>query len=260
MNMRSLIRLLTAAAPVGWLLSSVSLAGSAVTSPPSTPPTLAPAAENSGLGVEASLGWDSHYIFRGELLQKNTAWTQISLDIPLTDSLSLNISPWFLQDIDNDYNEFDLNSALTYSLESWEFSAGYAGYFYPRKSWGDNIGIGDEQEMTASVSRSLGDFNASLMSAYSFTRESFYYQFSLDYELSVSEKLTLTPGVALGWDSDYFDDGTDLNHVALRLAATYQLTSSCSVSPYIAGNLPMGHLDASSNEDIYGGVSLTVGF
>jgi hypothetical protein len=162
MNMRSLVRLLAAAAPIGWLLSSVSLAGSAVTSTPSTPPPLAPAAEKSDLGVEASLGWDSHYIFRGELLQKNTAWTQISLDIPLTDSLSLTINPWFLQDIDNDYNEFDLNSAFTYSLESWEFSAGYGGYFYPRKSWGDNIGIGDEQEMTASVSRSLGDFNASL--------------------------------------------------------------------------------------------------
>ena len=247
------------AAPILLATAALSLAG---TSP--TPPPVSAAEEESGLlggiGLEASAGWDSHYIFRGELLQENTVWTQLSYDLALTDSLSLNITPWFLQDADTDYNEFDLLGALTYSLDPWEFSLGYAGYYYPRKSLGGNEGIDDEQEMTASVSRSFGDLSATLLGAYSFTRDGFYYEFALDYAVAVTEALTLTPGVALGWDTDYFGDGTDLNHVALRLSADYQITPWCTLSPYIAGNLPTGHLESDYDNDLYGGVSVSVAF
>jgi len=251
---------LNLAAFFGMSAATVSLAG---TPPPVAAPPVTVEEETGllgGIGLEASVGWDSHYIFRGELLQENTLWTQLSYDIELTDALSLNITPWFLQDVDTDYNEFDLTGALTYSLDPWAFSLGYAGYYYPRKSLGGNEGIGDEQEMTAAVSRSFGDLTATLTGAYSFTRDGFYYELALDYEIGVTDALTLTPGVVLGWDTDYYGDGTDLNHVALRLAADYQLTPWCTVSPYIAGNLPTGHLDEDYGDDFYGGVSLTVAF
>lgn len=241
------------------------LLGLAGTPPaPSAPPPVVTVDEDPGLlggiGLEASVGWDSHYIFRGEPLQENTAWTQLSYDLALTDSLSLNITPWFLQDLDTDYNEIDLSGTLTYSLPHWDFSVGYAGYYYPRKSFGGNEGIGDEQEVVAAVSRSLGDFTATLLGAYSITRDGFYYELALDYELEVSEVLSLTPGVVLGWDTDYYGEGTDLNHVSLRLAADFQLSPWCTLSPYLAGNLPMGKLDADYDDDFYGGVSLTVAF
>jgi hypothetical protein len=250
--------------PIGLMLSLPAVAGTTRPSPEPAPPPVSTEEEAGGLlggiGLEASMGWDSHYIFRGELLQENTVWTQLSYDLELTDSLSLNITPWFLQDVDTDYNEFDLTSALTYSLDPWEFSAGYAGYYYPRKSLGGNEGIGDEQEITGSIGRSFGDLTATLMGAYSITRDGFYYELALEYEVGVTDALTLIPGVVLGWDTDYFADGTDVNHVALRLAANYQLTPWCAVSPYVAGNLPFGHLEEDYREDFYGGVSLTVGF
>ena len=239
------------------------VAGTSATAAPS--PAAPPVEEESiglwgGIGLEASVGWDSHYIFRGEPLQENTVWAQLSYDLALTDSLSLNITPWFLQDADTDYNEFDLTAALTYSLDPWEFSVGYAGYYYPRKSLGGNEGINDEQEMTASVGRSFGDLTATLLGAYSFTRDGFYYEIALDYAFTVSDSLTLTPGVVFGWDTDYYSDGTDVNHIGLRLAADYQLTPWCTLSPYIAGNLPLGALEVDYGDDFYGGISLTVAF
>lgn len=247
--------LLAAAAPA-------SRAGS--TAPPAAAPPVTETAAEAGLlggiGLEASFGWDSHYIFRGERLQENTVWTQLSWDLALTDSLSLNITPWFLQDVDTDYNEFDLVGSLAYSLDPWEFTLGYAGYYYPRKSLGGNQGIGDEQEMTASVGRSFGNLSATLLGAYSFTRDGFYYEAALDYAITVSDALTLTPGVVLGWDTDYFGDGTDLNHVALRLTADYQLNPWCTLSPYVAGTLPTGHLGANYDDEFHGGVSLSVRF
>ena len=44
---------------------------------------------------EITLGYDSHYVFRGELLQKNVGWAQWSLDVPLSDSINLNVNPWY---------------------------------------------------------------------------------------------------------------------------------------------------------------------
>lgn len=248
-----------------WVLSlSAPSADGGTASPAPAAPTTPVEEEASGLwggiGLEATVGWDSHYIFRGEPLQENTVWAQLSYDIALTDSLSLNITPWFLQDVDTDYNEFDLGAALTYAVRDWEFSLGYAGYYYPRKSLGGNEGIGDEQEMTASISRGFGDLSATVLGAYSFTREAFYFEVAVDYGIEVSDTLTVTPGIVLGWDNDYYAEGTDVNHLALRLAVDYQLNAWCTLSPYIAGNLPLGHLDADYSDDLYGGVSLTVAF
>lgn len=249
------------------VLVGLGSAGTGQAGTPAAPPAPAPevvveeeAGLLGGIGLEASIGWDSHYIFRGEPLQENTLWTQLSYDLALTDSLSLNLTPWFLQDLDTDYNEIDLSGTLTYSLSAWDLSVGYAGYYYPRKSLGGNEGIGDEQELVAGVSHRWGDLTATLLGAYSITRDAFYYELALEYELEVSEVLTLAPGVVLGWDTDYFGEGTDLNHVGLRLAADFQLNPWCTLSPYVAGNLPTGSLDADYDNDFYGGVSLTVAF
>lgn len=232
---------------------------------PAAPPVVAPVAEEAseglfgGIGLDWSTGYDSHYIYRGEFLGRHTVWTELSFDVPLTDQLSLNLTPWFLQDADTDYNEFDLTGALTLTLDSWEISAGYLGYYYPRRSLGGGEGIRDEHEMSFSVARSFGSLTATVLGAYSFTREAFYFEAAVEYEIAVTDKLSLTPAVVLGWDSDYFDEGTDFNHVGLMLTASYQLTPWCSLNPYIAGNLPFGHLSYAAN-DLYGGVSMTVTF
>jgi hypothetical protein len=211
-------------------------------------------------GIEAgwSIGYDSHYIFRGELLQKNTLWTEISFDLPVTEKLSFNLTPWFLQDMDDDYNEVDLTGTLTLALASWEFSAAYAEFYYPRRSLGAGEGIRDEQEAAATISRSVGALTATVLGAYSFTRKGFYYEAAAEFELALSDALSLTPCAAFGVDTDYFGEGTDTNHVTLTLTIAYTPFPWCTVSPYLAGNLPMGHLD--TDESISGGVKLTATF
>jgi hypothetical protein len=212
-----------------------------------------------GIVLALSTGYDSHYIYRGEPLGENTGWAEVSLDLALTEHLSLNVTPWFLQDLDTDYSEINLTAALTLSLDPWEFSGSYQGYYYPRHSLGGGEGIRDEHEMSLSVARSFGSLTTSVLSAYSVTREAFYFEAGIEYEIEVTDKLSLTPAVVLGWDSDYFDEGTEFNHVGLMLMASYNLTPWCVLSPYIAGNLPVGHLSYVSN-DVYGGVKVTIVF
>ena len=212
-----------------------------------------------GIGLEFTTGYDSHYVFRGELLQKNTAFSELSYDLEINDALSLNITPWFLLDTDDDYTEFDLTSALTLTTGAWEWSVGYAGYYYPRGGEGGGEGLNDEQEMSVSVARDLGwSFRATALAAYSFTRDGYYFEGKIERPIEVTNALTLTPSVVVGADTDYFDEGTDFNHLWLLLEADYKLTPWCSLRPYVAGNFPFGHLD--DTDLFFGGVKLTVTF
>jgi hypothetical protein len=242
----------------GWRLS---MAGE----PASQKSPIAPEAEEEeaglfgGIGLEWSTGYDTHYIFRGELLQQNTTWTELSWDLSLTETLTFNLTPWFLWDLDSDYSEFDLSASLTLEVAKFELSAGYAGYYYPRGALGGGEGIDDEHEVWFSASRELGLVSATVLGAYNIDREAFYFEAAVEVPWEINDWLTLTPGVVLGWDTDYFDVGTDLNHVGLQLAASVPLTPWCQLSPYIAGNFPVGHLDYADN-DVLGGVKLVVTF
>ena len=227
------------------------------------PPIQTPADEESGLfggiGVEWTAAYDTHYIFRGEPIQKNTAWTQISWDVTLTESLSLNVTPWFLLDLDSDYDEFDLEGSLTLSAGGFDWSLGYAGYYYPRGALGGGEGIEDEQEMWAAVGREFGSVSATLFGAYSFTREAFYFEAVVESPFEVTNWLTLTPAATLGWDVDYFEEGANWNHATLQLTASIKLSPWCSLNPAVGVNFPFGSLEY-ADEDVFGGVSLVVVF
>jgi len=211
-----------------------------------------------GIGLDWSVGYDSHYIFHGEQLLRNTFWSEVSFDLPLTKNLSLNLTPWFLQAADDDYNEFDLTGTLTLALGPWEFGIAGAEFYYPRRSLGGGEGTRDEQEMTVTISRGFGPLTATVLGAYSFSREGFYYEASAEYEIAVNDSLSLTPCAVIGADTDYFGDGTDTNHVGLTLTAAYKPLPWCTFSPYVAGNFPTGHLDTGNM--LFGGIKLTVTF
>ncbi len=234
----------------GW--TSAGTPGGTITPPP-------PAQEDKGPSLEWSLGYDSDYIFRGEPLQTSTLWTQLEAELALTDSLSLTVTPWYLYDVDSEYDEFDLTSSLNLSLGSWELSLGYAGYYYPQGALGGGEGIEDEQEMTFSVSRDLGPVSASFLTAYSFTREGYYYEVSLELPYEINDTFSVVLGGTLGWDTDYFAAGTGFNHVGLMLSVPVKLSESVTLTPYVAGNLPMDHLEDYDNQ-LFGGVKLAVGF
>jgi hypothetical protein len=257
-------RRLLGAASVVMIAASLGLAELNAGEPPTGKATTAAESEEKsegllgGIGLEWSTGYDTHYVFRGEVLQQNTAWTQLSWDLPLTENLTFNLTPWFLWDLDSDYTEFDLNGSLTLEVAKFELSVGYAGYFYPRGALGGGDGIDNEHEMWLSVARDLGPVTTTVLGAYNFTREAFYFEAAAEVPWQATEWLAITPGVVLGWDVDYYDLGTGLNHVGLQLAASLRLAPWCQLTPYIAGNLPVGHLDAGN--DVYGGVKLVVTF
>jgi hypothetical protein len=223
-------------------------------------PTPVNAEESSGVAWEIAAGYDTAYIFRGEYLMDHTPWAQLSIDLPFSETLSLNITPWYLFRADGlEYREFDLNTTLTYTHGETSFDFGYAGYFYPEGGSGDGEGVGDEQEVSLAVTREIFGLEATLFGVYSISRDGFYYEASLTKSFEINDTFALEVSGALGFNTDYYGPGTDLGHAMITVTLPIQLRENLVLSPYIAGNMPMGHLQ-DGEDKLFGGVRLAFSF
>jgi hypothetical protein len=237
-----------------WATLGSALAGS----PPAAPPPPPPAAE-SPFSAELSVGYDTFYIFRGEELFEQVVWGQVEMSYALTDTLSVTLTPWYLSAIDDDYTELDILPSLTWDAGFAEITAGYAGYIYPRGSWGGDEGIDDEHEANLGVSHSFGIFEVSTFAAYNFDRDGTYLEASVGTSFELGEVVSLEASAALGYSANYFEnDG--FTHVLLTVALPVKLTETATLTPYIAGNLPLEVLDDAQDNEVFGGVALAVSF
>ena len=226
--------------------------------PAAVPPPPVTEAE-SAFSAEVSFGYDTFYIFRGEELFEQAAWAQVAMSFALTDTLTLSLTPWFLSAIEDDYTELDLLPSLTWDAGFAEITAGYAGYIYPRGSFGGNEGIDDEHEANLTVARTFGIFEVGTMAAYNFDREATYLEASVGASFELCATASLDPSVGVGYSSDYYAaDG--FTHVLLSLAMPIALTETATLTPYIAGNIPLEVLEEGQDAELFGGVALAVSF
>ena len=221
------------------------------------PPPVAEA--ESAFSAEVSLGYDTFYIFRGEELFEQVVWSQVEMNFALSDTLTFTLTPWFLSALDDDCTELDILPSLTWDAGFAEFIAGYAGYIYPRGSLGGNEGINDEHEANLSVANTFGLFEVSTIAAYNFDREATYLEAAVGASFELGSTALLEPSVAVGYSSDYFNaDG--FTHVLLTLSMPIKVTETATLTPYLAGNIPLKVLEENQDSEIFGGVALAVSF
>ncbi len=222
-------------------------------------PLLPPAAPESAFSAEVSLGYDTFYIFRGEELFEQVVWSQVEMNYALSDSLTLTLTPWFLSAIDDDFTELDLLPSVTWDAGFAEITAGYAGYLYPRGSFGGNEGIDDEHEATLTIAKGFGFVESSLLAAYNFDREGTYLEAKVGATIELCEAAALEPSVAIGYSSNYFaEDG--FTHILVSLGLPLKLAETTTLTPYVAGNIPLEVLDENQDVELFGGVALAVSF
>ena len=99
---------------------------------------------------------------------------------------------------------------------------------------------------------------------YELEAEQWYFQIDANYTFKVNDRFSLVPGVVLSYidvdNADFALDISGLHHSAVYLKAPIQLAKNVVLSPYIAGNFPLGDLEDFQDELLYGGASLSVSF
>ncbi len=236
------------------------------------PAPVAPAPEQD-LGFTLGVGYDTHYIFRGLKLAEDWVSTNLDYTHSLTQNVRLDLGASYGVSADDSFLGFDglsyqrleLNGGLVADLGGVELGAGYR--WYNHQGDGDIL-LEDGHEVGLTVATKAGPLNIGLGGYYDFAIEGWFFELGVNSEIKLTDRISLVPGVNVGYGVDYSyhiegaTDGVDgFTHVGLSLALPIKLTKSATLTPFIAGNLPIDDLDEKGEDDqLHGGVSLSVKF
>jgi hypothetical protein len=188
--------------------------------------------------VSVSADFASAYIFRGVTLNDGLVFqpgAEIS-GFPIPEKYgSITIGTWGNYDMTtyggaltkSEFSEVDYYSTYALSVKAVDLSATYIQYTYP------NGGVADK-EVAFSVGKGLGETGlySSLTANYGVggaLTKSWYVQGALDYEKSLSEALTLSSGISLGYAiKDDAEDG--FNDAVGKVGLSYALTEKWSLN------------------------------
>ena len=247
------------------------------------------------VGATLEVGYDTRYYQRGLYRADNTVWTGLSLDIALTEQLSLGLGAQYITSVettaggnqflgngaggigDFDFSELDLSAGLTYDAGFAKFGVVYTHYEYFDGFAGSNFGgpvgagelnVSSADEVGLTVAAGLGPVNFSAGWFYDFRIGGSYAQVGADLPIEVTPWLSIVPAVQVGYGFDYYSGSEfggrtgGLTHVIPSVSAPIKLTKSATLTPYIAYNMSLDsrhQLNAEDNE-IFGGVRLSVSF
>jgi hypothetical protein len=231
-------------------------------SPDKAPAPVQPPAEDP-LGFTATIGYDSHYVYRGILFAENLVTAAIDGNIALTDTLSLNLGAWYGTSADDSftlggsYTELDLYAALMADLGPVTVGFKYQYYLFEGDA-GDVLD--DINEVGILLATTVGPVDLIAGAYYDETADGFYFETGVSKSIAITDRISLVPAVLVSYAIDYY--GVDgFNHVKASLGLPIKLTSTATLTPYIAGNLPIDALDDLGEEErVYGGITLSVSF
>lgn len=238
--------------------------------------TAAPAADNS-LGLGLGVSYHTDYIFRGVSFGENWLSASIDYSLPLVEGTRLNLdaSYGFLADdqsvlsdalgVDLSYERLELGAGIVTDLGAVELGVGYRYYQHN----GDLADIlDDSHEVGVTASTKVGMVTLGLGGYYDITNEGWYFEAKAATEIKITDSFSLVPAVGVGYAVDYdwqlISDAGQLDGFTafnVSLAAPIKVAKNVTITPYIAANLPIDALDdAGEDEQVYGGVSVSIKF
>ncbi len=214
------------------------------------------------LGLTLSGGYDTNYVYRGINFADNLVTVALDGNFAISDTLSINAGAWYGSSVDDSfvlggsYEELDVYAALMAKVGAATVGLKYQHYFY----FGDSSVLEDINEIGLLLSAPVGPVDVIAGAYYDFTAEGFYFETGVSHTFAVTDRISLVPAALIAYGQDYYGV-SGFNHVKLSLSAPIKLTKTATLTPYIAGNIPLDELDALGEEDrVYGGVTLSVSF
>ena len=203
------------------------------------------------IGAEVSVGYDTDYMFRGVNLGQDLLWSDFNVSTSLSDGLDLGVGAWYANVADDAGNdELDIYAGLSTSMGDMSVDLGATYYYYPDPTAGEGtleFGIG--------LGTSAGPIDLSLGLYYDIDLEAAYYEVGAATSFDLTDTMAVDVGGAIG-----NADGDTLTALTFTIGVPITLSDSASLSPYVGVNIPLDDYEDAFGDDIYSGLSLTVGF
>ena len=203
------------------------------------------------IGAEVSVGYDTDYMFRGVNLGEDLLWSDVNVSTTLTDGLDLGVGAWYANVADDAGNdELDIYAGLSTSMGDISLDLGATYYYYPDPVAGEGT-----LEFGVGFGTSVGPFDLSLGLYYDIDLEAAYYEVGAATSFDLTDTMAVDVGGAIG-----NLDGDTLTALTFTIGVPITLSDSASLSPYVGVNIPVDDFEDLFDDDIYSGLSLTVGF
>lgn len=264
------------------------------------PKNPAPAPVNDDLGITASIGYDTNYVWRGLNFGQHAVSAGLAGSILLVEGTSLNWNANYMSlagDQDHfmpgvgttgSYERLILGAALARDFGPATLSLGYR--YYRNMGQLSTVGrMNDGQEVYIGAATNLGPINITSSANYDFANAYWYADLGASSTIAVTDAISVVPFATIGyghnmnWQFQRAVTGAPAgvtnnwtrNNVSNFTAVTagirvpVKLNSRATLTPYIAINAPMSgisNLPVSGAPDnpytavIFGGVSLSVRF
>ena len=203
------------------------------------------------IGAEVSVGYDTDYMFRGVNLGQDLLWSDVNVSTSLSDGLDLGVGAWYANVADDAGNdELDIYAGLSTSMGDMSVDLGATYYYYP-----DPIAGEGTLEFGIGLGTSAGPIDLSLGLYYDIDLEAAYYEVGAATSFDLTDTMAVDVGGAIG-----NADGDTLTALTFTIGVPITLSDSASLSPYVGVNIPLDDYEDEFGDDIYSGLSLTVGF
>jgi hypothetical protein len=216
--------------------------------------------------IVLTTGYESSYLFRGMGYGGHLMEATVAIPWQISERLAFTFAPWYgvLGD-GTGYDELDLAASLAFDTGVGTLTAGATWYYYPFLRY-------DDFEPFVSFSNSIGNLTWTLATyrdakadggnMYTQTggNGGYYYEAATEYAIEVTDRFTLTPSARLGYGSRYYGVN-GFNNVLLKLNASFAMTDSFTIAPFIAASLALpGLVDAGYGDYLVGGAMLSYSF
>lgn len=218
--------------------------------------------ESADLGATLSVGYDSTYFFRGVDNGQNNIWTSIDYQVAGT---PLAIGAWYGNPTTGSgivnaghSDELDLYANLSHSFGAVDAWVGYTAYLYPEG--GGRTGGDSTNEVGAGIGGSVGPIDLALGVYYDFDIDGWYFDLTAGHTQEINDMISLQVAAGISYGIDYWTFGSDWNHIMLMAGLPIKLTDRATLTPYVAANFALDAIDQYQDDEIYGGISLSVDF
>lgn len=261
------------------------VAGTAPVKNPKNP--VAPAV-NDDLGITASLGYDTNYVWRGLNFGQHAVSAGLAGSILLVEGTSLNWNAAYASlagdqdhfmpqnntagNVTGSYERLILGAAIAHEFGPATVSLGYT--YYRNMGQLSTIGrMNDGQEINLGVSTAVGPINLTSSANYDVVNSSWYADLGANSVIAVTEAISIVPYATIGyghnmnWQFKHTngnnagvtsnwrrDTVSNFTAVTAGIRVPIKLNSRATLTPYIAVNAPMSgvqNLPVSGTPDNY---------
>jgi len=203
-------------------------------------------------GIEAVTTWRSEYVYRGFALAGNSMEFQLAGQMALSNDSAIDVGLFYgTATSDGDFSEFGGFVDYSKVVGKYTYAVELALRDYSQSTFKSGADLG------GSVNCQINEaFGVSGSASYDTGAEGFHFESKLSYFEQVNDDSYLVLDAGISAVVDYYGRN-GFHHAFSKLAYTYNINDSVSVTPYVSANLG---IHSKTKNHLFGGVYFAVSF